>query len=256
MHRILIEIGPVTIYSYGFFLAVAFLICIFLIRRDAERFGLAFDKILDCLIWILISGIVGGRLLYVLINWQYYVQYPLRILALRDGGMAFHGSLVLAVVAGVFISRFKGLPFWRTSDFLAPYIPLGHAIGRIGCFFNGCCYGKVIEDGPGVTFPGELHMRIPVQLYSSLFLLLLYFLLSFLRGKKFFDGFIFCAYVIIYSIFRFFIEFFRGDTPPVLFGMTLPQIISAGMFMLGMAVWLILYLRTKKLGKTVLDEGA
>ncbi len=255
MHRVLIEIGPVTIYSYGFFLAIAFLTCIFLIRRDTERFGMPFDKILDCLVWILIIGIVGGRLLYVLINWQYYIQYPLRVLALRDGGMAFHGSLVLAVAAGVLLSRFKGLPFWRTSDFLAPYIPLGHAIGRIGCFFNGCCYGKIIETGPGVTFPGELHMRIPVQLYSSLFLLLLYFFLSFLRGKKTFDGSVFCAYVIIYSVFRFFIEFFRGDTPPVLPGMTLAQVISGVMFLLGLAVWIILYLRAKNPGNMALDEG-
>ncbi|MCK4851921.1 MAG: prolipoprotein diacylglyceryl transferase [Candidatus Omnitrophica bacterium] len=243
MHRVLIQIGPFAVYSYGFFMAAAFLICVFLVRRNSDRFGVPSDKVMDCLVWLLIGGVVGGRLLFALINWHYYFQHPVRIFALREGGMAFQGSLAMAVLAGALACRLKRIPFWRTGDFVAPYAALGHAVGRIGCFFNGCCYGRIIEKGLGVTFPGEPYMRIPTQIYSALFLLFLYLFLAGLREKKVFGGFVLSMYIIAYSAFRFFMGFLRGDTPAVLWGMKLSQLISAGMLVSGAALLLILHLR-------------
>lgn len=258
MHRVLIQIGPVTIYSYGFFIAAAFLACVLLIRRDARKFqefterrAVPFDKLLDALVWALIGGIIGGRLLFVLINWQYYLEHPLRIFVLREGGMAFQGSLIAAILAGGLTCRLRGISFRKASDLVAPYIALGQAIGRIGCFFNGCCYGRIIGKGLGVIFPGEPYMRIPVQIYSSLCLVFLYLFLVFLRDKAFLQkkhacGSVFCMYLILYSAFRFFIDFLRGDNPQVFSIFTLAQLISVGIFLAGIIMLRVLQIKNQQ----------
>jgi phosphatidylglycerol:prolipoprotein diacylglycerol transferase len=240
MHRILFEIGPVTIYSYGFLVAAGFLIASVMILADSKRFGLSRDSVFDCLIAILIGGIIGGRLLFVALNWEHYLRHPLSILMLTEGGMAFHGALAGAVLSGAIASRIKKLSFWKTADMVAPYIALGQAIGRIGCFLNGCCYGKITTGGIGVMFPGETVLRVPTQIYSSFFLLILFIILIKLRGRGMFKGFVFSMYIILYSIFRFFIEFFRGDNPTVLYGLTLAQLISIFMILCGIVMVVVL----------------
>jgi phosphatidylglycerol:prolipoprotein diacylglycerol transferase len=233
MHRILFEIGPVTVYSYGLLVAAGFLIASVMILSDSRKLGLARDSVFDCLIAILAGGIVGGRLLFVALHWQYYFESPLSIFMLTEGGMAFHGALGGALLAGIITARIKKLPFWKTADLIAPYIALGQAIGRIGCFLNGCCYGKITTSGIGVMFPGESVLRVPTQIYSSFFLLILFIILIKLRSRGIFSGFVFSMYIILYSIFRFFIEFFRGDNPAVLYGLTLAQLISIFLILCG-----------------------
>jgi len=246
MYRTLFQIGPFTLYSYGLLVAVAFLLSTFLILRDSAKFGISRNCVFDCLIAVLIGGLIGGRLLFVLINWQQYSLYPLRAFMLREGGMAFHGALGMAVLAGIVVCRLKKISFWKMSDLVAPYIALGQAIGRIGCFLNGCCYGRVITGGVAVTYPGEAVMRMPVQVYSSLLLLLIFILLMILREKRPFDGAVLGGYIILYAIMRFFIEFYRGDNPAVFFGLTLSQLISTGMLACGVVAWMILRKSAKR----------
>ena len=240
MDRVLLEIGPFTIYSYGAIVAFAFLVCSLMVINDSRKFGLPTEGILDLLLAILIGGIVGGRLLFVIINWPEYARDPLRILMLNEGGMAFHGALAGGLLAAIWITGAKKLPFWKTADTIAPYIALGQGIGRIGCLVNGCCYGKPVLGGIGVVMPGDTVMRIPTQVYSSAFLIVLSILLIQIREKRPFDGFVFCWYIVLYAFFRFCIEFFRGDTQVVLFGMTLAQVISIGMFAAGIIAFTLL----------------
>jgi phosphatidylglycerol:prolipoprotein diacylglycerol transferase len=126
------------------------------------------------------------------------------------------------------------------SDLIAPYIALGQAIGRIGCFLNGCCYGRVIEKGIAVTFPQETAMRIPTQLYSSMLLMVIFMVLIAIREKRRFDGCVFIMYVLLYAVFRFCMDFLRGDDLAVLFGIRLSQVISIGMFIAAAAAYMIL----------------
>jgi phosphatidylglycerol:prolipoprotein diacylglycerol transferase len=240
MHRIIFQIGPFSLYSYGLLVAFGFLLATFLILKDSGRFALSRESVFDCLIAILLGGLVGGRLLFVLINWKYYSHDLMRIFMVHEGGLAFQGALAAGIFSGAILSRIKGIPFWKAGDLVAPYIALAQALGRVGCFLNGCCYGKVIYGGIGVTFPGETVMRIPTQIYSSLFLLALFVFLLSVRDKRPFDGYVLVLYLVLYSVFRFSMDFFRGDELSRLFGLTLSQVISIAMFIFGTACYLVL----------------
>ncbi len=240
MHRILFQIGPLTFYSYGLLIALGFLLAAFLMTREASKYGASKDDVFDCLIAVLISGLIGGRFLFVAINWQLYSREPLRIFMLQEGGMAIQGSLVTAFITGIVVCRAKKLRFWKMCDLIAPYIALGQAVGRVGCFLNGCCYGKVIVSGLGVTFPGETVLRIPTQVYSSLFLLGIFAALLMFRKKRPFDGSVFVLYMILYALFRFGMDFMRSDNPKIFLGITLAQAISVGIFFCGIAFYFAL----------------
>ena len=247
MHRVLFEIGPLTFYSYGLFVAVGFLLASFFIVQDARRVGIPENSMLDCLLAVLVGGLIGGRILFVLINREIYLADPLKILMLYEGGLAFQGALFGGLVSGIAVAKIRKMPVLRSCDVIAPYIALGQAIGRIGCFLNGCCYGKIIESGIGVTFPGDDFMRIPVQLYSSAALFILFIaLVLFRRVKSVPSGSIFAAYLFLCGIYRILIEFLRNDNPAVFFGMTLAQVLSVCMIVAGVVMWIVLYRKRVK----------
>lgn len=240
MHRIMFEIGPFTMYSYGVFVAAGFLLGSILIVREASRSELSRDDVFDCLIAVLIGGLIGGRGLFVILNWGYYSQHPLRIFILPEGGLAIQGAIVAAVLSGAIAARIRRISFWKTADIMVPYVALGQSIGRIGCFFNGCCFGKPVTSLPGVVFPGETVARVPVQLYSSLGLLAIFMVLSAMKRRKPFDGYLFVMYLIMYSGLRWFMDVFRGDELFRVFGMTLSQGISIASILAGAAIYFFL----------------
>lgn len=239
MHRIIFSIGPITIYSYGLFVAIGVALAVILSVRQAGRVGVKQSDMLDIMTAMIVGGIAGGRLLFVLINWEIYANNPAAIFNLSEGGMAFQGALFLSLGSAAVLARRRKISFWKVSDILAPYLALAHSVGRIGCFLNGCCYGKEALSGPSVIFPGDTVPRIPTQLYSSAGLFLIFVLLVGLRRKKTFDGFLFSIYLMAYAVFRIFMDSFRGDDLVMVNGLTLPQIISSGIFVLGACIYLV-----------------
>ena len=228
MHPVLFHIGNFTIYSYGVLVAIGFAAGITWAYFNARRQGLDSNKILDLSFYIVLAAIVGSRLFYVLIEYQDYLKNPLRIFKVWEGGLVFYGGLILAGITGAwYILRYR-LPHWKVMDIFAPGIALGHAIGRIGCFCAGCCYGKVCHCSFGVVFrdPHSLaRLGIPLyptQLISSAMLFVIFFTLVFIEHHKKFDGQVFWFYVLIYAVARFGIEFLRGDPR----GFTIPGLIS------------------------------
>ncbi len=244
MYRILLQIGPVTLYSYGLMIAVGFVLSTMLILREAGKEGVSREGIFDAMIAILAGGLIGGRLLFVLINWQYYLRHPLSIIFLNEGGMAIQGAIAGGLLAGLLVCRIKKLPFWRASDIVVPYIALGQAIGRIGCFLNGCCYGHVHEGFCAVTFPGESVSRFPVQLVYTVALLVLFLFLLMVRKKKHFDGLVFVSYFMLYGLLRFSLDFLRDDTLVGVAGITLSQVLGLGIFAAGAVLWVVRRNRT------------
>jgi len=234
MHPTFFEIGPVTIKSYGVLVATAFFVGFYLLHREAKRKNFYPDKILDLELWILIFGIIGARLLHVLVNIGYYRNAPLEILLVWHGGLAVYGGILFAIAAlWISIVRNK-MPLLKTADFIIPYVALGQSIGRIGCFLNGCCFGRPVTGSfPGVMFPGEGILRYPTQLYSSLALLAIFVFLNLAKGKNLRTGFVFGFYLLLYSAQRFSIDILRGDTPRYIFGLTISQVISVVVFVGG-----------------------
>ena len=217
MYPVLFRIGPFTVHTYGVFVAMAFLSAIALALRDARREGEDANKILDLCFYVIVAAIVGSRLLYVLVNWSTFRHDPFEILRIWHGGLVFYGGFIGAVTIALWYIRKNGLPLLKTLDIMAPPIAFGQFVGRIGCFFAGCCYGKTSDLPWAVTFthPESLAPKgvplHPTQLYSSLNSLLIFMVLVGLRRIKRFDSQIFWSYVLLYGVTRSILEHFRGD---------------------------------------------
>jgi phosphatidylglycerol:prolipoprotein diacylglycerol transferase len=242
MHPEICKLGPLTIYSYGLMLVIAFMVATWLACAEAKRRGIDPDVIFNLNFVILICGIIGGRVFYIFYNWGYYSRNPLEMIMLQKGGLAWFGGLIFGMASAVLYLKFKRLSFFKIADLLVPFIALAQAIGRIGCFLNGCCFGK--ESAYGIYSPAQGAVLIPAQLYSSLLLFFIFLILRFLQKRPHQTGQVFFAYLLLYSAKRFFIEFFRGDSSTILFGLTLFQFISLAVFLAGAAG--LIFIKIKK----------
>jgi phosphatidylglycerol:prolipoprotein diacylglycerol transferase len=246
-------IGPVTIHTYGFFVAIGFLVGIYLAALQARKEGLSSQKIVDLGFYILLASIIGSRLFYIFVNPSHYLNNPLDIFKIWEGGLVFYGGVLLVIPTAIWYVKRNNLGLWRTADVFAPSIAIGHAFGRLGCFFAGCCYGRVAESLPwSIIFTNPqclapLNVPLhPTQLYEAGGEAVNFLILITLRKYKSFNGQLFLAYILIYSVIRFTIEFFRGDVSRgyIIESLSVAQGISILMF-LGAGIGLLI-LRRKK----------
>ncbi|MFH1338309.1 MAG: prolipoprotein diacylglyceryl transferase [Candidatus Omnitrophota bacterium] len=235
MHPVICTFGPFTIYSYGLMVVLAFSIAALMLSRQAKRQGLSQEMIFNLSFIVLASGIIGARFLYIVLNFNYYLNNPVEIVMLNRGGLAWFGGLIFACISGVIYLRHKRLDVYRTLDLVVPYAALGQSIGRIGCFLNGCCYGRQALRF-GIYFPVNDAILIPTQLYSSLALLGIFVILRLKQTRVHRKGEIFYLYLLLYSVWRFFIEFFRADTQIFFFGLTVFQIFCIATFILSLVM--------------------
>jgi len=272
MHPVLFELGSVTLYTYGLFVGLGFIAALFFATRNAAEFDLRAQysnhkneepfssdtgrQISDLFFVILISAIAGARLVYVLLDPSFYIAHPLDVFKIWNGGLVFYGGFLAALGAGVIYTRKKRLNLWFTADIMAPAVALGHAIGRVGCFFAGCCYGKTCDLPWAVTFTNSdslapLGMAIhPTQLYSVLSNFLIFLILFFLQKRKKFNGMVFWSYILLYGIFRSVVEIFRGDTRGTFLVEFLSLSQGTGMIMSLLALFMLFLLyRKKKYGR-------
>jgi len=232
MHPVLIRVGPFTLYAYGVMVAAGFGIVAYLAGRRAASFGFTRSEIIDLSILMLVAGLFGARVAYVAMHSAYYVQRPFEILLLHHGGLVFYGGFLAAVTAAVIYTRVRRVSFWKIADLFSPFIALAHAVGRIGCFLNGCCYGAAVSCffPLAVFFPGDTVYRHPVQVYSSVGLIGLFLFLRWRQDRRRFDGEVFLLYCVLYSLLRFLVEFLRGDNPLFMIGLTFSQAVSLAVF--------------------------
>jgi phosphatidylglycerol:prolipoprotein diacylglycerol transferase len=216
MYPTLVEIGPVTVNSWGLMLAIAVIISIFGVGRLFQREGYDREMVLDMVLIMVIVGILGARLTYVWVyQWEEFWHNPAILFSLSDGGISgliWYGALIGGFLSFIIYVRWKKLDGWRLLDMYAPYVAFSYALVRIGCFLAGCCYGEPTACGLGVVFPyvDELP-RHPTQLYSSVVNFFLFaFLLWYYPHRKF-VGEVFILYIGGYAVYRFIIEFFREN---------------------------------------------
>jgi len=217
MYPILFKIGAFPVYSYGLMVALGFLLGIWFACRFAVKEGLKAETILDLALWVIISSIIGARFFYVIGQLSYYKDNWLEIFMLQRGGLVILGGVLAAILATYLFAKKHQLSFLKLFDICTPATIIGISIGRIGCFLNGCCFGVETDSFLGVVFPpGSLaysyfpHEHIwPTQLFSSFSLLLVFGLLLFIYKHKKYDGFVFYWGLVLYSLDRFTVEFFR-----------------------------------------------
>ena len=247
MHPICFQFGTVTVYWFGVFMALAFLAVIthwnWLARRTdrARGFGA------DLGFWLILAGVLGARLAYVLANAGEFLANPREILRIDHGGLIYYGGFIGGCLAAILFARARREPLWALADFAITGIPLGHAFGRIGCFLNGCCYGAQTHVPWAVCFPATHDSHgvpvQPTQLYETAFNLALYglLLLLYLRRRRAGapHGGVLAWYLLLYPPFRFLVEFLRGDERLQALGLNVAQEVSLALFAAGFALWLI-----------------
>jgi len=211
----------VTLHTYGFLLAIAFLVGLFVVSAQAKKAGMDAGRLTDMAVWLLIAGLVGAKLLLLAVDWSYYVRNPREILSVFQSGGVFYGGLLGGLAVAAFYAWRYKLPGWKTADVMAPALVVGQAIGRLGCFAAGCCYGKPASVPWAVTFTDVYAARQtgtpmdtplhPSQLYESFACFLIFLFLIWLAPRKRFHGQVMLAYAVLYSVARFGLEYLRGD---------------------------------------------
>lgn len=237
------QIGGFTIYSYGLMMVLAFFVCAYLASFQARREGVSPELIFNLCFFIFIFGLIGARVFYLFSNLGFYLRNPLEIIMLQHGGMAWFGGLIFGAGASIIFIKKNKLKLFKILDLLIPFVALAQSIGRIGCLLNGCCFGRPSEFG--IYFKVFGRVLIPTQLYSSLLLLLIFFILRFIQDRKHAAGEVLCAYLFLYSIKRFFIEYFRNDSPRIFYELTLFQILSLAVFFISLVLFIKIF-RDKK----------
>jgi phosphatidylglycerol:prolipoprotein diacylglycerol transferase len=213
----LFTIGPVTLHTYGLFIAIAIVVGILVTIRIGKRYEMNPQQVIDMGFIMILSGIIGSRLVYVLINFSYYATRPVDIFKIWQGGLVFSGGLIAVILVIVWYIRRNSYNIWQMGDLWSPAAAIGQGIGRIGCFMAGCCYGRPTDVPWAVIFTdpqsiARLNIPLhPTQLYSSLSNFIIFIVLMILYGKKKFDGQILLWFLILHSTSRLFIERLRGD---------------------------------------------
>ena len=236
MYPELFTIFGITIYTYGVLVAIGFFAGMSYIIKYTNNIPLKKDRMYDFLFYLIILSIIGARLFYVFVNIDFFIQHPLDIIKIWQGGLVFYGGFIVAIIYAFAYCRYKKIDIRKLADVFAPALALGHAFGRIGCFFSGCCYGKETQ-----CFI-SINNRYPTQIIEALGNLIIFFILHKLYKKSHKDGYIFLVYLIFYSILRFLIEFLRGDERGSFFlGLSPAQNISAVIFIIA-----VIFLITNK----------
>ena len=249
MYPILFKFYGLEIHTYGFFIAIGFMLSLFLAQKLAIKEGFSKNTIVDYAFFMLIFAIIGARIFYVIIEYKYYIKYPFDIFKIWEGGLVYYGGFIFAVLS-IFIyhyKRFKNTSFLKITDIFATVLPLAQAIGRIGCLSAGCCYGKPCKlpwaikfTNPDSLAPLNRYLH-PTEIYHSISNLTIFLILMFMFNKKRkFNGQITCLYGIFYSIGRFIIEFFRGDPRGYVWIFSTSQFISIIVFSISLIAYVYL----------------
>jgi phosphatidylglycerol---prolipoprotein diacylglyceryl transferase len=252
MHPVLFQLGPITVYSYGILVATGVLVGIWYASRRAPRSGLNPEKVWNLGIYIVFSAMIVAKVWLIFSAWDYYVANPGQIfsIATLQSGGTFYGGFVGGVLAIYLYTHFQRMPVIPVLDTFATALPLGHAIGRLGCFAAGCCYGKPTSLPWGVTFTNPIAARIagtplgvpmhPTELYEAAAEFLNFLILVWIGKRRTFTGQMLGTYLVLYGAERGTIEFFRGDPGRTMLfhdSVSMMQIFSVGLVLTGAFLW-------------------
>lgn len=233
MYPVLFEIGGITIYAFGTMLALAFIVGLGVARYEMKERGFDPDLAYDLVLGVALGSLVGARIFYVVGHWSdYYSRNLIEILRVWNGGLVFYGGLLGGAIGLILIARTKNLNIFRLGDAVAAPLAIGTAIGRLGCFLNGCCYGITTKEPWGVEFL-DRGRYLPTQLIEMVWALIVFGAIFFWLEKKVkfkADGSLFLIYLVLYSFGRFFVEFIRYSSWKLGGVLSFAQLISIVVF--------------------------
>jgi phosphatidylglycerol:prolipoprotein diacylglycerol transferase len=216
MRSVIFSIGPFTVYGYGLMIAIGILAAYLVAVKRAKKYGLNADLIFDLAIWCLVGGLLGAKILYWVTILPSILADPAMIFHDFSNGFVVYGGIIGGILCGYLFCRRKKVIFRQYFDLVMPSVALAQGFGRIGCFLAGCCYGAETDSCFHVIFresalaPNNVPL-IPTQLISSALDFAHFFVLCWFASRKKADGQVAGLYLILYSIGRFILEFFRGD---------------------------------------------
>ncbi len=216
----------------------------------SKRRKISQDDMFDLLLFILIPAIAGARIGYVISEWSYFAEKPVEMLYIWQGGLTSYGGIIGGLLGGTVFVRLKRLNWFDVADSIGYGLPIGFAVGRIGCFLNGCCYGRVCDTPFSVVFPalGDGYPRIPTQLTETLYSIVIFIILHFYSQKDREPGSVFFLAVGLYGFFRFLNEFLRVN-PKIVLGLSSSQIFSL-LFIIAALVFFTIKASEKNEGKS------
>ncbi|MBS1486798.1 MAG: prolipoprotein diacylglyceryl transferase [Bacteroidetes bacterium] len=250
MHPVLFKIGSLTIYTYGFFIALgAVLGGLFLWRQGKKQYRLTFDQANSLFLLLIIGGVVGGKVFLIFESPRYYFSHPAELFS--QNGFVFYGSLLTDIPLMLWFFRKNKLPILGMLDIMAAVTCIVHGLGRIGCFNAGCCYGKPTTSWAGVIFTDTVCQAQPLntplhptQLYEAILIFSILLIVLFIHRNKTFNGQAFLSYLILYAAGRAVIEQFRGDTQR---GFVIENVLSISQFisilLIGIAIFFYVKLK-------------
>ncbi len=260
MHPTLLELNlgfiKIPFHTYGLMIAIGFLLAIYTVRKLAIRNKINPDLVSDLSFWLLMFGFLGGRTLFVITRLDYFLQNPLDVFKVWEGGLVFFGGLISSTLFAIYFFKKHKLSAWKMVDVLMPGVTLAHAFGRLGCLGAGCCYGRPTDVPWAIKLDSELvdiSLRgvplHPTQLYESVSLFILFGGLMYLGKHKKFDGQVALSYFMLYPIIRSLIEIYRGDS---IRGFLIDNILSTSQFisiLVFVVAGFVLNYRLKKTGE-------
>jgi phosphatidylglycerol---prolipoprotein diacylglyceryl transferase len=240
--------GGLAVHWYGLLVAIGFLAGLWTASRRGPLAGVSAERVLDAGPWIIVGALVGARMLFVISYWEEaFAGKPFyEVFMIHHGGLVYYGGLIGASLGTVLFCMIKRVKLWVLADVMAPSIALGNMFGRLGCFFNGCCYGAPSALPWAISYPpsydgipsAPVH---PTQIYDSLFNLLLYVGLAWLFRRRKFDGQVFAVCLLGYAVMRSIVELFRGDYAERYLGVITPaHMVSVLVLITGAALYTIL----------------
>lgn len=243
MHPILFNIGPVPIRSFGLLMVIAFFVGLHLSTRRAERLGVDKAKVWDLGVWLILAGALGARVLYILQDWKHYSANTNEIWSLQFNGLTSFGGLIGGLLMLVFYARKHKLSSRTLLDVFAPGLLVAHAIGRVGCLLNGCCFGGDTSMWFGVHQDGQKGLFVPAQLADSAMVLIAWGLLTMIeRRRPLAPGQSFAFAIIGYNVSRFFYEFLRAGSSSTYWGalpITEAQALAVALAALGAVMFIV-----------------
>lgn len=228
---VLFNIGPIPINTLGAAVALSTLLGLWMMTREAKRQGINDDHLMEFVIYCVLGGVVGARLWFVFFQWPYYAAHPAEIFMVWMGGLAIQGGILGGTLTGILLAKKNTLPVWQMADIVAPALILGMAIGRFSDFLTGDAYGIPSDSILAVSYPPGTFVYtifgstpvLPMPLFEAIGDLVILGILRLIKYRKPFQGFLFLQMLALYSVLRFTLEFWRGDSLRTIFNLKVAQ---------------------------------